>query len=32
MTLAFGFCMCFGIFVARFLQRYTWWFPLRIHT
>jgi len=30
MIIAFVFCMSFGIFVARYLKDYHWWFPLHI--
>jgi len=30
MTLAWGFCISFGIFTARYLKYYYWWFPLHI--
>jgi len=30
MILSFGFCLTFGIFVARYLKQYHWWFPLHI--
>jgi len=32
MTISFGFCMAFGIFVSRFLKSFYWWFPLHITT
>jgi len=32
MTLAFGFCLSFGVFNARYLKYYYWWFPLHIMT
>jgi len=30
MIMGFGFFMTFGIFVARYLKAYHWWFPLHI--
>eukprot|EP01112_Ceratiomyxa_fruticulosa_P003118 TRINITY_DN13509_c0_g1_i1.p1 TRINITY_DN13509_c0_g1~~TRINITY_DN13509_c0_g1_i1.p1 ORF type:complete len:376 (-),score=67.31 TRINITY_DN13509_c0_g1_i1:128-1255(-) len=32
MTFAFGFCLSFGVFSARYLKYYYWWFPLHIIT
>jgi len=30
MIISFAFCMSFGIFIARYLKEYYWWFPLHI--
>eukprot|EP01119_Soliformovum_irregulare_P017279 TRINITY_DN510_c0_g1_i2.p1 TRINITY_DN510_c0_g1~~TRINITY_DN510_c0_g1_i2.p1 ORF type:complete len:382 (-),score=85.26 TRINITY_DN510_c0_g1_i2:36-1181(-) len=30
MILAYGMCLSFGAFIARYLKEYYWWFPLHI--
>jgi len=32
MVIAFALCMSFGIFVARYLKDYHWWFPVHVIT